>query len=143
MKAIRIIGFIVAIGALCYYAYQLFGSPNGKKYKVDDKHAVYYKGDGVTEDDAKKVAGYLKEIGLFGNENEMDVQIDAKKDSKDMDMRFIVDKAKVTPDVESGVVTIGNDMEQKLYPGKTINLILTDSKFDDIKTVGTAKSAQQ
>lgn len=143
MKAIRIIGFIVALGALCFYAYRLFGNPNGKKYKLDDKHAVYYKGDGVTEDDAKKVGAYFKDIGLFGNENEMDVQIDAEKNSKDMNVRFIVDKAKVTPDVEAGVVTIGDDMATKLYPDKTIHLILTDSHFDDIKTVGTAKANQQ
>lgn len=30
MKTIRIIGFIVALGALGYYAYQLIAKPNGK-----------------------------------------------------------------------------------------------------------------
>lgn len=142
MKAIRIIGFIVALGALGYYAYQLLGSPNGKTYKVDDKHHVYYKGDGVNEDDAKKVGNYLKEIGLF-KDGAMDVQIDAEKNAKDMNVRFVVDKDKVTPEVENAVATIGNDMEQKIYPGKTLHLILTDSKFDDIKTVGTATGSQQ
>lgn len=140
MKAIRIIGFIVAIAALGYYVYQLLGNPNGKKYTVNDKHHVYYKGEGVTEDDAKKVGSYLTNIGLFSANNEMDVQINAEKNSNDVKIKFIVDKSKVTPQVESGFLNIGNDMADKIYPGKNLHIILTDDEFDDIKEVGIAKS---
>ena len=142
MKTIRIIGFIVALGALGYYAYQLIAKPNGKKYTLNDKHHVYYKGDGVTEDDAKKVGTYLTGIGLFGADNEMDVQIKAEKNSNDINIRFIVDKDKVTPQIENSFLSIGNDMADKIYPDKTLHLILTDTHFDDIKDVGTVKASQ-
>ena len=139
MKAIKTIGFIIAIGALGYYAYQLIAKPNGKKYTVNEKHHVFYKGDGVTEDDAKKVGTYCTNIGLFGD-TDMDVQLEAEKNSGDMKVRFIVDKSKVTPEVETGFLNIGNDMATKVYPNKTLHIILTDEHFDDIKDVGTAKA---
>lgn len=142
MKTIRIIGFIVALGALGYYAYQLIAKPNGKKYTLNDKHHVYYKGDGVTEDDAKKVGTYLTGIGLFGADNEMDVQINAEKNSNDINIRFIVDKDKVTPQIENSFLSIGNDMAAKIYPDKTLHIILADPHFDDIKDVGTVKASQ-
>lgn len=142
MKTIRIIGFIIALGALGYYAYQLIAKPNGKKYTLNDKHHVYYKGDGVTEDDAKKVGTYLTGIGLFGADNEMDVQINAEKNSNDINIRFIVDKDKVTPQIENSFLSIGNDMADKIYPDKTLHIILTDPHFDDIKDVGTVKASQ-
>lgn len=142
MKTIRIIGFIVALGALGYYAYQLIAKPNGKKYTLNDKHHVYYKGDGVTEDDAKKVGTYLTGIGLFGADNEMDVQINAEKNSNDINIRFIVDKDKVTPQIENSFLSIGNDMADKIYPDKTLHIILADTHFDDIKDVGTVKASQ-
>lgn len=139
MKAIRVIGFIIALGALGYYGYQLIAKPNGKKYTVNDKHHIYYKGDGVTEEDAKKAGNYFNSIGLFGD-TDMDVQIDAEKNSSDMMVRFIVDKSKVTPEVETGFLNIGNDMAAKIYPNKTLHIILTDDHFDDIKDIGTAKA---
>lgn len=142
MKAIRIIGLIVGILAICYYAYQLFGNPNGKKYTYNDKHHVYYKGDGVTEDDAKKVGTYLNGIGLFSTDNEMDVQINEEKKSNDLSIKFIVDKEKITPETENAFITIGNDIAAKIYPDKTLHIILADDHFDDIKEVGIAKASQ-
>ncbi len=140
MKPIRVIGFIVALCALGYYGYQLIAKPNGKKYTINDKHHVYYKGDGVTEDDAKKVGTYCTTIGLFGD-TDMDIQIAAEKNSSDMKVRFIVDKSKVTPEVETGFLNIGNDMATKVFPNKTLHIILTDDHFDDIKEVGIAKAS--
>jgi hypothetical protein len=138
MKAIRIIGFIIGIGALIYYGYQLIGKPNGKKFTVNDKHHIYYKGDGVTEDDAKKAGTYFTNIGMFGD-TDMDVQIAADKNSGEMKMRFIVDKSKITQEVETAFLSIGNDMAAKIYPNKTLHLILADEHFDDIKDLGNAK----
>ena len=140
MKAIKNIGFIIALAALGYFVYNLIAKPNGKKYTLNDKHHVYYKGDGVTEDDAKKVGNYCTNIGLFGD-TDMDVQIEAEKNTSDMKVRFIVDKSKVTTQVETGFLNIGNDMAAKVYPEKTLHIILTDEHFDDIKDVGIAKAS--
>lgn len=141
MKPVRVLGLIVALCALGYYGYQLIAKPNGKKYAVNDKHHIYYKGDGVTEDDAKKVGTYFTNIGLFTGDNEMDIQIAAEKNSGDMKIRFIVDKSKVTPEVENGFLNIGNDMATKVYPDKSLHIILTDDHFNDIKEVGIAKAS--
>ncbi|MEO7292802.1 MAG: hypothetical protein ABIW34_06855 [Ginsengibacter sp.] len=140
MKAIRVIGFIIGLCALAYYGYQIIGKPNGKKYTVNDKHHIYYKGDGVTEDDAKKAGAYFTNIGMFG-ETDMDVQIGAEKNSGEIKVRFIVDKSKITPEVEKAFVDIGNDMANKIYPDKTLHLILADEHFDDLKDLGTAKAS--
>ncbi len=71
----------------------------------------------------------------------MDVQIAADKNSSEMKVRFIVDKSKVTQEVETAFLAIGNDMANKIYPDKTLHLILADEHFDDIKDLGTAKAS--
>ena len=142
MKAIRIASFIIAFIALCYYGYQLLGNPNGKKYTFSDKHHVFYKGDGVGEDDAKKAANYFSEIGLFTAESEMDVQLSAEKKSDDLKVRFVVNKDKFSPEVETGFMNIGNDMATKVFPDKVLHIIVTDVHFEDIKEIGIARATQ-
>ena len=45
-------------------------SNHGKKVKIEGTKAeVYYKGDGVTEDDAKKTGEFLKSVSLFNSGN--------------------------------------------------------------------------
>ena len=127
--------FLAILGGLAFCSCNSYGD----KYKLSDKHSVYYKGGGVTEDDAKKVGAYFTEIGLFTTENTMDVQISAEKNSNDMKIRYVVDKSKVTPEAEAELIKISSDMAGKLYPGKALDVILTDSKFEDIKDLGVAK----
>lgn len=143
MKILRILGLVVAIISLSIFVYRLFGNPNGKKYKADDKHTVYYKGDGVTEDDAKKVAAYYKEIGLFAGENEMDVQINGEKNSNEIVVKYIIDKSKITSETENGFVQITGDMAGRVFPGKTLRTVLADENLDDVKDLGVAPAFNQ
>jgi hypothetical protein len=48
---------------------------NGKKYDYNKKQNIYYKGDGLDEAAAKKLGNYLAEIGYFGGDKELSVQI--------------------------------------------------------------------
>ena len=87
--------FLAILGGLAFCSCNSYGD----KYKLSDKHSVYYKGGGVTEDDAKKVGAYFTEIGLFTTENTMDVQISAEKNSNDMKIRYVEAPRVNNPDV--------------------------------------------
>ncbi len=144
MKALRIIASIIALLALAYYAYQYFGKPNGKEYDYDKKHSVYYKGEGLTEADAKKAANYLHDLGYFANDNEASIQITSSKELKDtIGVHFIVQKDKVTPEVETAFTSITADMANKIFNGKPVHLYLTDKYFDNVKDLGYVPPAQQ
>jgi hypothetical protein len=138
MKVIRILGFVVSIIALIYYGYRLLGKPNGNKYEVDKNHHVYYKGDGVTETDAKNVGAYFSEIGLFGSDNEMDVQISGEKDAKEVSVKYVVDKSKITPQLEQSCLQISGAMGNRVFANKSIHVYLADEDLDNIKDLGTA-----
>ena len=141
MKALRIITSIVALLALTYYAYQYFGKPNGKKYEYDKKHSVYYKG--LTETDAKKTAEYLHTLGYFTGDNEGSVQITSDKELKDtIGLHFIVQKDKVTPEVETAFTSIAADMDTKVFNGKPLHLYLSDKYFDEVKDLGYVQPVQ-
>lgn len=137
-KSIKIFTLLVSVIALAYYCYQLFGDPNGKKFKVDDKHNVYYKGEAVTKEDAKKAGSYFNDLGYFTADNEIDIQLEAENNT-DMKVRFVVDKSKISPEIDSGFLLIGADMRSKIFPQKKLSVILTDDSFDDIKDLGSVK----
>jgi len=65
----------------------------GKEYKLDSKHNVYYKGDNVTEAQAKKLAEYLKEQEYFQDSIESTVQLVKIKDT--FNLNFVVDETKL------------------------------------------------
>jgi hypothetical protein len=118
----------------------LFGEGNGKKFEVDKTHHVYYKGDGVTENDAKKTGDYLKEIGLFAPGNTMDVQIMAEKPTDEVKLSYVVDKAKITPESESTFLMISNSISSTVFNGRKVMIALVDENMDEVKNLGYATS---
>ena len=142
MKAIKIIGFIVSILALIYYAYQLFGNPNGKTYEVDNKHKIFYEGDGVTKEDAKKTGDYLKQIGLF-TDNEADVQIKAEKQTDNVTVSFVVSKDKITPELEKSLLDIGGGLNAAVFSGRKVSVTIADNSMDEIKNLGYSQTPTQ
>jgi hypothetical protein len=142
MKVVKIISFVIALGALAFYAYQLFGNPNGKVYDVDKNHHVYYQGDGVTKEDAKKVGAYFMEIGYFKTDNEVDVQISSNKEKSDLKISYIVDKDKITPELERGYVLISSSLAENAFHRKKILVTLVDEHMDEIKNLGYTQPVQ-
>ena len=139
MKVLKIIVSIIAFCLLAYYLYQVIAKPNGKKYECDKNHTVYYKGN-TTEDDAKKVCSYFKEIGYLVDSNEASIQISTTEKSKDtMMMRFIVDKSKIDAESEAAFLTLGGAFSMKSLNSKPVVVILADKYMDDFKNLGYAK----
>lgn len=136
MKAIKIITSIIAFAALAFYAYQYFGKPNGKIYDVDKNHHVYYKGEGVTKDDAKKVGDYLTRLGYFKKDNEVDVQISSNKEKSNLKIAYVVDNTKITHEFEKGFVLISSYLSDSVFNGRKMLVSLADDHMDEVKNLG-------
>ena len=110
----------------------------GKKVTIEGtKGEVYYKGDGVTEADAKKLCKYLKDdLNYFDADRKKSVQLMKSKD-EGYDIRFVVDEKKLnaSPEVTDAFGQIGAAMSVDLYNNKPVNIILTDDHFKTIKTI--------
>ena len=110
----------------------------GKKVTMEGtKGEVFYKGDGVTEADAKNLCKYLKDdIHYFGPDKSLSVQL-MKSKGEGYDIRFVVDekKLKETPEAVTFFENIGAVMSIDLYNEKPVNIILTDLHFKEIKSL--------
>lgn len=113
---------------------------NGKEYKLDKEHNILYKGEGIDESMAKKLAEYLKEQMYFQPGKEATVQITRNTKTKDtINLNFIVDKSKITPDMESKFILFGGMIDQKIFSGTPLNVRLFDKNFEEVKNLGYAK----
>jgi len=108
----------------------------GKKLKAEGtKGEVYYKGEGVTESDAKKLSDYLKEVKYF-DETEKSVQLVKAKDGG-FDVRFVIDekKLKETKGAEEGFVAMGALISKNVFGNQAVNICLADDHMKDIKVL--------
>lgn len=114
----------------------LFASCNsdyGKKVKVSDHTEIFIKND-ATEDEAKKLGNYIDSTWKEQT-NEKSFQL--SKDSGNYTVRMVVDEAKVKADTTLDVSfqAIQFLIADQVFKGSKVTLILTDNKFNDIKTV--------
>lgn len=103
----------------------------GKEVKIK-KNSVYYKN--VTESDAKKVGDFFYSIGYFNDNNEISVQLSKPKDT--MQLRFVVDKEKVKPEMDEQYLFIVSTLSDSLFNGAPIEVFLADAEMKDLKRVG-------
>ncbi|MBL0069859.1 MAG: hypothetical protein IPP39_15725 [Chitinophagaceae bacterium] len=97
---------------------------------------VYYKGDGVTEADAKAVGEFLEKQGYFSKDgNRTSVQI-SKKD-KTIEARFVVNDTKLAAvkNADASFEIIGALMSKEVFKNEPVDVIYTDDKFADKKTI--------
>jgi hypothetical protein len=109
---------------------------HGKKVKIDGTKAeVYIKGDGVTEDDAKKAGDYLKREFLPSNEKEASMQLTREGDV--YTMRFVYDKKvyDTLKNVEEGFKMIAAGLSKEVFGGKKVDIALADKHFKDYKNI--------
>ncbi|MEP6948022.1 MAG: hypothetical protein ABI863_02045 [Ginsengibacter sp.] len=102
----------------------------------DHKGEVYYKGDGVTEADAKAVGKFLESQQFFlKDDKKRSVQI--SKDSGRVKARFVVDeKALATiPNVDESFALMGALMSKEVFNNTPVDVVFTDEFFKDIKTI--------
>lgn len=113
---------------------------HGKKYDYNKKQNIYYKGDGLDEAGARKLAEYLGKIGYFDGEKDLSVQITKDKESKDtVNINFVVDESKITAKIENTFLLLGGFISQEVYNGGPVNINFIDSHFGMIKKLGYAK----
>jgi len=107
----------------------------GKKVTIG-KNEVYYKGDGVTEADAKKLGDYLKTAAYFNDSAAKSVQL--TKQNNDYVVRLVVDKDKLDLNDKS----VMNDywimqslISENAFNNAKTKIILADTKLKDIQPV--------
>ena len=105
----------------------------GKKVKISDHTEVFIKND-ATEEDAKKLGKYI-DSSWKEQTNAKSFQL--SKDSGNYTVRMVVDEDKVKNDTTLDVSfqAIQFLIEDQVFKGRKVTLILTDNKFNDIKTV--------
>ena len=120
---------------------------HGKKYKVEGTKAeIYYKGDGLTEDDAKKTGEFLKKVYILPDK-EASIQI--VKEKEDYTLRFVYNKAiyDSVKGLEDEFKVIGVKASKEVFGGKKVNIALADDHFKDFKTIpydeATAKRLEE
>jgi hypothetical protein len=109
----------------------------GKEYKLDKMHNVYYKGEGVDETLAKKLAEYLKEQEYFQDSIESTVQLVKIKDT--FNLNFVVDASKITSGYENKFLLFGGFISEKVFDKKPVVIQLTNNKLEPFKNLGHAK----
>jgi len=111
----------------------------GKKYSYDKNHHVYYKGDGVNETQAKGLADYLKKTGYYLDGHDADVQITRTKDT--VNLNFVVDNSKVTPEIEQGFLAFCADASKEVFSNAPVTVHFCDNTFKEVKNLGLTKQA--
>ncbi len=113
----------------------------GKEYKLDSKHNVYYKGDGVDEALAKKLADYLKTQQYFQDSITSTVQLVKVKDT--FNLNFVVDETKITPGYETNFLLFGGFISESVFNKAPVTIQLTNNKLEPFKNLGFAKPVSE
>ena len=109
----------------------------GKEYKLDKMHNVYYKGDGVNEALAKKLANYLKEQEYFQDSINSTVQLIKNKDT--FNLNFVVDETKLMSGYENNFLLFGAFISESVFDKAPVTIQLTNDKLEPFKNLGFAK----
>lgn len=110
----------------------------GKKVTPkDSKGEVYYKGDGVNEADAQKLADYLTGVvKYFDNTTRKSVRI-TKATGEGYDIRFVVNEKILNekPEIADNYAELGAAISVDIFDNKPVNVFLADTHFKDIKSL--------
>lgn len=109
----------------------------GKEYKLDAKHNVYYKGEGVDEALAKKLANYLKEQEYFQDSINSTVQLVKVKDT--FNLNFVVDESKIVNGFENNFLLFGGFISEMVFNKAPVTIQLSNNKLEPFKNLGYAK----
>ena len=131
---------ILSLLAIVLYAVSFSGCSNmGKKYNLDKDHEVYYKGDGLDESQAKKLADYLKEQQYFQEGKKATVQIYRSKKTNDtINLNFVVDESKINTKMESTFILFAGMVSKNVFAGAPLTVHLSDKDVKEIKNLGYA-----
>ena len=105
----------------------------GKKIKISDRTEIFIKQD-ATEAEAKKLGNF---IDSTWEEQTNDKSFQLTKAGGNYTVRMVVDENKIKNDttLDISFQAIQFLIEEEVFKGSKVSLILTDNKFRDIKTV--------
>jgi hypothetical protein len=107
----------------------------GNKVSIG-KNEVFYKGDGATEPDAKKLGDFLKKAGYFSDSTAKSVQL--TKQNNAYVVRFVVDKDKVDFNDKAMMNEfwiLQSQIGEGAFGGAKTKIILADTKLKDIHPI--------
>lgn len=107
----------------------------GKKVSIG-KNEVYYKGDGATEADAKKLGDYLKKNDWFNDSATRSVQLTKQNDA--FVVRVVVDKDKVDLNDKAMMNEfwlLQSQISEGAFSGAKTKVILADTELKDIQPI--------
>jgi hypothetical protein len=127
-KWLRIFGIIILILTALLYLIIGLSEPNGKAYRYDNQHTIYYSADHLDVRLIKSIGDSLTKIGLFTPQSRMDVQVLFKPEQGDtIYMGYIVQPDKLTDETRAAF----RDITQYLYPlfRCEVKILFKDAKF--------------
>ena len=116
----------------------------GKKVAINHKSDVYYKGDGVTEKDAKALGDFLLAQGFFNATDERSVQL--QKDGEAHVVKIVVNEQKLAQDKENILTSFKvwqMWIQDNVFNGAKTKVILTNAEFKDLQDVGAFTAAEK
>ena len=113
----------------------------GKEYKLDKNHSVYYKGEGVDEAQAKKLAEYLKAQEYFQDSIPSTVQIIKVKDT--FSLNFVVDEKKLNKGFEMNFLLFGGFISESVFNKAPVTVQLTNNRLEPFKNLGYANPVSE
>lgn len=124
---------IVLVSCIGFISCDLL-SPYGKKVNINPTSEVYYKGDGVKEDDAVRLGQYLLRNKYFDSTTTKSVQL--TKDTTFV-VKFVIDETKLkdNPMAEIGFMAMKSLLQDSVFNGQKIKVVLANTEMKSIKTV--------
>ncbi|MGB4843280.1 MAG: hypothetical protein WBP16_02310 [Ferruginibacter sp.] len=121
---------------ICTIVFAGCTSNYGKKYKLDDRHTVFYKGEGLEETHAKKLADYLKAQNYFLDTISSSVQLTKNKDT--FNINFVVNETKLIEGYELKFLLFGGFISEMVFDKAPVTIQLTNNRLVPFKNLGYA-----
>src|SRR5579875_241694 len=131
----KILLFLLPV-SLLFTSCDLFNN-YGKKVSINDKNEVYYKGDDVTENNAKDLGNYLEKTGFFNPQKEETAQVLKNKNDDKYTVKFVYDKDYFNKNSDQLNVIfwlLQDQISQNVFNGKKVSIALTDNKLNNFQT---------
>ena len=108
----------------------------GKKVLINEKSEVYYKGKGVSEEDAKRLGHFLLSRGYFNASDKRSIQLTKHKSTYVVKLVVDQDYMKADDTVLAGFKVWQMWIEDSVFNGSQTELLLADIELKNTRQVG-------
>ena len=110
----------------------------GTKVQITPTSEVYYKGEGVSEADAKKLGGFLKEQGFFDSSKATTVQL--LKEGESYVVKLVIDQEVVSKDkafYNRFFWYMQQPLTEQVFGGKPAKIVFADDELKDLQPMNS------